>query len=62
MSSKAITILFSIAIIIGNDYEVVAKSIDSTSDSFDWRDKGVVTPIEDYSESPHVAAVVMVGK
>jgi len=32
------------------------------SHSFDWRTKGVVTPVQDYSESPHVAAVVMVGK
>ena len=51
-------ILFSVAIIIGNDYGILAQSIDS----FDWRDKGVVTPVEDYSDSPHVAGVVMVGK
>ncbi len=34
----------------------------SELDSFDWRTKSVVTPVEDYSDSPHVAAVVMVGK
>lgn len=31
-------------------------------DSLDWRTKGVVTSVQDYSDSPHVAAVVMVGK
>ena len=31
-------------------------------DSLDWRTKGVITPVTDYSDSPHVAGVVMVGK
>jgi len=29
---------------------------------FDWRTQGVITPVQDYSDSPHVAGVVMVGK
>jgi hypothetical protein len=65
VSSKAQFIVISIAIIIGTDHFVLSlemKSNDNVPDSFDWRTEGVVTPVQDYSESPHVAGVVMVGK
>jgi hypothetical protein len=64
-------IFISITIVLGTDHIVMSLQVKSNrnvlsykvvSDSFDWRTKGVVTPVQDYSESPHVAGVVMVGK
>ena len=53
-----ITIVLSLQVQVSRN-EPISKVL---PDSFDWRTRGVVTPVQDYSDIPYVAAVVMVGE
>ncbi|CAF1078159.1 unnamed protein product [Rotaria sordida] len=64
-------IFYSIGIVVGIGNIALSLQVKSNQnepssevppDNLDWRTKGVVTPVQDYSTSPHVAAVVMIGK